>query len=98
MEISQKSGVMRMTSDHMTDDEIIDFIKKYDKTDKLTWSDETCIECDSQLNSWDIRISRALLIIPHRCERCIAEMYGMTVDGLRDRMQDEFGMSPCKGI
>lgn len=82
----------------MTDEEILAFIDKYDTTNKLTWSDEECIECDSRLNSWDIRISKALLIIPHKCESCTAEEYGMTVDGLRARMLEEFGMEPCKGI
>lgn len=82
----------------MTDDEILALIKKYDTVNKLTWSDEECNECGKQLNSWDIRISKALLIVPHECEKCIAAEYGMTEDNLRARMREKFGMEPCKGI
>ena len=83
----------------MTDDEIIALIEKYDTTNKLTWTNETCLSCDRKLNSWDIRICKALLITPHECESCIAEKeYAMTVDALRSRMLEKFGMEPCKGI
>ena len=83
----------------MTDEEILKMIEKYDTTDKLTWTDDECIECDARLNSWDIRICKALLITPYQCEKCIAEkIYGMTVDALRNRMLEKFGMEPCKGI
>lgn len=82
----------------MTDKEILAMIDKYDTVNKLTWSDEECNECGKQLNSWDIRISKALLIVPHECEKCIAAEYGMTEDNLRARMREKFGMEPCKGI
>lgn len=83
----------------MTDEEILAMIAKYDTKDKLTWTDEECRICGRKLNSWDIRICKALLIVPHECEECIAgEEYGMTVDALRARMLEKFGMEPCKGI
>lgn len=82
----------------MTDEEILAMIDKYDTVNKLTWSDEECNECGKQLNSWDLRISKALLIVPHECESCIAAEYGMTEDNLRARMREKFGMEPCKGI
>ena len=83
----------------MTDEEILAMIEKYDTTNKLTWTDEECIECGEKLNSWDIRICKALLITPHECESCIAEKeYAMTVGALRSRMLEKFGMEQCKGI
>lgn len=83
----------------MTDDEILAMIEKYDTTDKLTWTDETCIICDRKLNSWDVRICKALLIVPHECEECIASReYAMTTEALRSVMLERFGMEPCKGI
>ena len=83
----------------MTNEEILAMIAKYDTKDKLTWTDEECLICDARLNSWDIRICRALGVIPHECERCIAkEEYAMTVEALRARMLEKFGMEPCKGI
>lgn len=83
----------------MTDDEILALIEKYDTVNKLTWSDEECNECGKQLNSWDIRICKALLITPHECESCIAEKeYAMTTEALRNVMLERFGMEPCKGI
>ena len=82
----------------MTEEEIRAFIEKYDTKDKLQWLDEECDYCGRRLNSWDKRIANAMMIHFNSCEACIAEEYGMTVEGLRSRMQDEFGMSPCKGI
>lgn len=67
--------------------------------DHVRWLDETCVYCGRQLNSWDQRIANALQIGFCMCESCVAEEeYGMTVDALRARMMEAFGMEPCKGV
>lgn len=82
----------------MTDDEIMAFIEKYDTAGKVKWLDRTCAFCGRQMNSWDERIQHALGFGCDECESCMAAEYGMTVEGFRDRMKDEFGLLPCKGI
>ena len=76
----------------------------YDKynnqsADKVRWLDEYCVYCGKQLNSWDERIAKALMIGFNMCETCVAtEEYVMTVESLRARMLEKFGMQPCQGI
>lgn len=65
----------------------------------VRWLDDYCVYCGRQLNSWDQRIAHALQIGFTMCEKCCAEEeYGMTVDALRARMLEKFGMEPCKGV
>lgn len=65
---------------------------------KLVWYDEPCAYCGENINSWDKRVSKAMCFTFPICESCIAEEYGMTVDYLRSRMEDRFGMRPCEGL
>ncbi len=65
---------------------------------KVKWLDENCNSCDARLNSWDIKLSKALAYRIPVCEKCIAKEYDMDVDVLRDRMEGYFGIRPCVGI
>lgn len=65
----------------------------------LHWyEDLACPVCGGQANSWDKRISRALGYRSIVCEGCIAKEYGVTVEELRDTMENHFGLVPCPGI
>lgn len=67
--------------------------------DHVRWLDARCEYCGRQLNSWDQRIAHALNFSFTLCETCIAqEEYGLTVDALRAKMLERFGMEPCKGV
>jgi hypothetical protein len=65
---------------------------------KVRWLDQDCNKCGKQLNSWDARLSKTLAYRYPCCESCIAGEYGMSAEGLRDRMEDYFGMRPCQGL
>lgn len=65
---------------------------------KAKWTDSICNICGNQLNSWDMRLSKALAYRYPVCESCIAAEYGMDREALRSRMEDFFGMRPCQGI
>ncbi len=65
---------------------------------KVTWLEENCNICSSQLNSWDARLSKTLAYKHKVCEKCIAEEYDMDVKVLRERMEDFFGIRPCQGL
>jgi len=65
---------------------------------KVKLLDEQCNICDSQLNSWDARLSKTLAYKHAVCEKCIAKEYDMDVDKLRSRMEDFFGIRPCQGL
>lgn len=71
---------------------------KNEQRHKLIWLDEYCEYCGEQINSWDKRIGKAMVFQFPICEQCIADEYGMTVDYLRSRMLDRFGMRPCEGL
>lgn len=60
--------------------------------------DENCHVCGKQLNTWDVRCSKALAYQHNTCESCIANEYDKTPDELRDSLEDYFGMRPCQGI
>lgn len=60
--------------------------------------DEYCPVCGKQLNTWDVRICKALGYKRTICEECVAKEYDKTVDELRAVMQSYFGMIPCLGI
>lgn len=65
----------------------------------IRWLEDYCHYCGSQLNSWDVRVSKALGYLKyHCCERCIAKEYDRTLPELRGVMEEYFGMRPCKGI
>ena len=65
----------------------------------LHWYEEICCPvCGERVNSWDKRISRALGYKAFVCEGCIAKEYGVTVEELRDTMENHFGLVPCPGI
>lgn len=64
----------------------------------MRWLDESCNNCGRQLNSWDKRVSKALVYRYACCEACIAKEYDMEVDSLRARMEHYFGMRPCLGL
>lgn len=66
--------------------------------EQLKWLDEECNVCQKQLNSWDAKLSKALMYKHRVCEKCIANEYDMDVDKLRETMQELFGLLPCQGI
>lgn len=69
------------------------------KPEHVRWLDDYCHYCGCQLNSWDVKVSKALGYLKyHCCETCIANEYDNSVDELRDTMEGYFGMRPCKGI
>ena len=66
---------------------------------RVHWLDDHCHDCGSQLNSWDVKVSKALGYLKyHCCEKCIAKEYDRTLPELRNVMEEYFGMRPCKGI
>lgn len=65
---------------------------------KMRWLDEECNVCGQQLNSWDARLSKALMYQNKVCEKCISNEYDMDVDKLRSYFEDVFGMKPCAGL
>lgn len=65
---------------------------------RIVWTDETCNSCEKRLNSWDIRLSKALGYKYPICEECIAKEYDVTIDELRSIAEHHFGMTPCLGI
>ena len=65
----------------------------------LHWYEEICCPVfGERVNIWDKRISRALGYKAIVCEGCIAKEYGVTVEELRDTMENHFGLVPCPGI
>lgn len=70
----------------------------YSNPKKLHWlADIFCNVCNSEVNSWDKRCSRALGYKSIVCECCIAKEYDITVQELRFTMQNHFGLIPCPG-
>lgn len=65
---------------------------------KVEWLDETCNNCDQQINSWDKRISKILAYKYPCCEACIAREYDMDIEALRNRMEHYLGIRPCLGL
>ena len=65
---------------------------------KVKWLDEDCHICEQRLNSWDARVSKALLYKNKTCEKCIAKEYDMDVEALRTRMEHYFDIRPCQGL
>lgn len=69
------------------------------KMDKVRWLDINCPKCSQQLNSWDVRCSKALgYRIYQVCEKCLCKEYDMTKDEFRRHMEDFLGLRPCMGI
>ena len=67
--------------------------------DKVKWLDLNCPGCGEQLNSWDVRCSKALGYKKYQvCETCITKEYDVDVDELRATMERVFGMQPCQGL
>lgn len=66
--------------------------------DKLKRVDQYCNCCGNQLNSWDLRCSKALAYKIPVCEKCIAEEYDETIESFRSRMEWFFGIRPCIGL
>lgn len=64
----------------------------------LEWLQNKCPICDSQVNSWDKRLSKALGYKNITCEKCIAKEYDVTVEELRETAEHHFGMTPCLGL
>lgn len=60
--------------------------------------DKYCNCCNKQLNTWDVRCSKALAYKNPVCEQCISKEYDIDVDALRAKMERVFGMRPCMGI
>lgn len=65
---------------------------------KIQWLDEECHVCDMKLNSWDAKLSKALMYQNRVCEKCIAKEYDMDVETLRSYFEEVFGMKPCAGL
>lgn len=57
-----------------------------------------CNKCSGELNSWDLRLSKALAYRYPLCENCIADEYGMDKKYFRNRMENYFGIRPCLGL
>lgn len=57
-----------------------------------------CHSCGQELTSWEIRCSKALAYRNYVCEQCIAKEYDLTPDEFRDKLEDYFGMRPCRGL
>lgn len=55
-------------------------------------------ECGQELNSWDLRCSKALAWKIPKCEKCLASEYAFTVEEFRDRLEGYFEIRPCQGI
>lgn len=64
----------------------------------LQWIDEKCNICSRQLNSWDVRLSKALTYEYPVCESCIANEYDMDTDTVRSYFEEVFGLRPCTGL
>lgn len=60
--------------------------------------DIECNVCAGEVNSWDKRCSRALGYKSIVCESCIAKEYDVTVQELRNTLNEHFGLIPCPGI
>lgn len=72
---------------------------RYADPKKVIWlADVSCHVCGGEVNSWDKRCSRALEYKHITCEKCISKEYGVSVEELRDTMQEHFGLVPCPGI
>lgn len=66
---------------------------------RVGYTGEWCEICDKRMiNTWDLKLQKALMYRSNICEHCIAKEYGMTVDALRSRMEETFGLKPCRGI
>lgn len=57
-----------------------------------------CEICGKEMTTWDIRCSKALGYKHPLDEECIAKEYEISVDELRDKLEDYFGMRPCMGL
>lgn len=57
-----------------------------------------CHNCGQKLTSWDLRCNKALGYKNPVCEKCIAKEYQISVDEVRERLEDFFGMRPCMGL
>lgn len=64
---------------------------------KIRWLNETCHKCGSQMNSWDMRLTKTFKV-KNTCEKCFCEIYDMDKDRFRSQMEDFFGMRPCQGL
>lgn len=62
------------------------------------YTGQHCHVCDKELTTWDIRCSKALAYKYPLDEECIAKEYELSVDELRDHLEDYFGMRPCMGL
>lgn len=58
---------------------------------------EICHKCKSQMNSWDIRLTKTFKV-KNTCECCFCDIYDMDREKFRDQMQEFFGMRPCQGL
>lgn len=65
---------------------------------KVRWLNEECNVCQNQLNSWDAKLSKALMYKHRVCEKCIAKEYDMDVEALRSYFEEVFGLRPCVGL
>lgn len=67
-------------------------------SNRIKWLDKECNACGCRLNSWDVKISKALMYKYEVCEKCIAQEYDMDVASLRAYFEEVFDMRPCAGI
>lgn len=65
---------------------------------KKRLTDKKCNVCRAQLNSWNVKISKALMYKYEVCEKCVAQEYDMNVERLRSYFEEVFDMRPCAGI
>lgn len=64
---------------------------------RVRWLDENCHYCGEQMNTWDMKLTKAFKT-HNCCEKCFCKIYDMDQDAFRGRMEDYFGIRPCKGI
>lgn len=65
--------------------------------EKARWLDAYCHKCENQMNSWDMKLTKAFKT-KNTCENCFCKIYDMDKDKFRDAMEDFFGIRPCQGI
>jgi len=60
-------------------------------------TNECCRSCGRQMNTWDMRLTKTFKVY-NTCEDCFCQIYDMSKDAFRARMEDYLGLRPCKGI
>ena len=57
----------------------------------------SCHKGGKKMNTWDARLTKTFKTFD-TCEQCFCDIYDMDKGAFRNRMEDYFGMRPCKGM